>query len=417
MTEPTDPTELLARANPVATYDIDPARLDSMITRVTATPLKSRFSLLRTWQMRAGSAVAAGAVVVTAVVVSLGGAPQGLSVLALNGATPVAGPTSHSALSASGLTFSTAIKAAVPSSVTSPAKLVAGPALSTKTGSAPVFRFEPATKTSGALKDLAIDLGVLDPTSRPSCPWGVTGTNASVTAYPIPTGVCAATSAATSLPITWSFSMKNSACPPPLSGESTVVVPCPTVQNGAGSGAPTRKLLAWSSSLVKKLEAHGLLVSGLTPGTPNVERRTNSVDYPLEANGVTLANEFEEFQFTSYGLLIDASGLLGHVSLVSDYPVISPAAGIPVLKAAPSLTSTGINPGGPMIPAPSTSSTPTPTPAPTQTVQSATLNYEIAQLKDGAVVLVPQYVYVTHGGTTLQVLALSPKYFTVPKVK
>ena len=115
-------------------------------------------------------------------------------------------------------------------------------------------------------------------------------------------------------------------------------------------------------------------------------------------------------RFTNYGLLIDASGLLGRASLVNDYPVISQRAGIPLLKAAPSLAGSGINPGGPMIPAPSTSTS-------TQTVQSARLDYEITQLKDGAVVLVPQYVYVTGTGESLQVLALSPKYFTLSKVK
>jgi hypothetical protein len=96
MPELPDPTELLAAANPVAAYDVDPARLEQMITRATATPLHRRLSLLRTWQMRTGSAVAAAAVVVTAVVVSLSGAPQALTVLALNGATPVAGPASQS---------------------------------------------------------------------------------------------------------------------------------------------------------------------------------------------------------------------------------------------------------------------------------------------------------------------------------
>jgi hypothetical protein len=408
MTEQPNPTELLAAANPVQTYDVDPTRLEQMITRVTATP-PSRLSLLRSWQMRAGSAVAAAAVVVTAVVVSLGGAPQGLTVLALNGATPVAGPALPTVASG-GLTFSTALKAAIPSTVASSTRIVAGPSLTTSTGSAPVFRLAPATKISSALKDLAIDLGVLDATSRPSCPWGVTGTNASVTADPIPSGVCAATTTAVPWPIAWNYAIKDSTCPPPVPGHSTVVVPCPSVQNAAGSGATQRQLLAWSSPYVKKLEARGLLVSGLSLGAPSVERPTNSVDYPLEANGVSLANEYEVFQFTNYGLLIDASGLLGRVSLVNDYPVISQAAGIPLLKAAPSLAGSGINPGGPMIPAPTTST-------PTQTVRSARLDYELTQLKDGAVMLVPQYVYVTRQGTTLQVLALNPKYFTVPKVK
>jgi hypothetical protein len=410
MPELPDPTELLAAANPVAAYDVDPARLEQMITRATATPLHRRLSLLRTWQMRTGSAVAAAAVVVTAVVVSLSGAPQALTVLALNGATPVAGPASQSTAITRGVIDSTGFKAAVPSTVTSPTKVVAGPALTTTTSSAPVFRLAPVTNTSDALKDLAIDLGVLDATSRPSCPWAVTGTNASVTTEPIPTGVCAATAAATTLPIAWTFTMMDSTCPPPVVSPSTVVVPCPSVQHAAGSGATKRALLAWSSPFVKKLEARSLIVSGMSLGAPSVERLTNSVSYPLEANGVIIANESEEFQFTNYGLLIDASGLLGRASLVNDYPVISQRAGIPLLKAAPSLAGSGINPGGPMIPAPSTSTS-------TQTVQSARLDYEITQLKDGAVVLVPQYVYVTGTGESLQVLALSPKYFTLSKVK
>jgi len=407
MPEALDPTELLAGANPVAAYEIDPARLDSMISRVTATALPRRLTLWRAWQMRAGSALAAAAVVVTAVVISLGSAPQGLTVLALNGATPVAGAASQP-LATSGLTFAAA-QATVPSAATpAPKDLSAGRALATNTGSADVFQFVSIPAPSTALKRLAVDLGVLDAASSPTCPWRTVGTNATLSGQWSPASLCRSTAPSLAAPITWSFAMRNPTCPPSTSttaGDTTSV--CPSVQNVTLSGATARQLLTWSAPVLKRLVTHGLIVSGATLGAAITNRFDNTVYFPIEVNGATLANRYERFQFTSYGLLIHASGLLGRTSLVDSYPLISQAAGVSLLEGTHASSTKAINPGGPMIPAPSTTTTPS-----TQVVKAALFQYEQATLTNGSVVLVPQYLYLTNRGARYQVLALSPSYFT-----
>jgi hypothetical protein len=368
MTQLPDPTELLAGANPVSAYEIDPARLDAMITRVASQPAPSRLSLLRTWQLRTGSAVAAAAVLVTALVVSLSGAPQGLSVLALNGATPIAGSAAPSGVTY-GLSFSAA-KASTPAAKPT-SNLVAGTQLSRAAGSAAVLRFTTEKDPSAQLKSIAIDLGALDASASATGAWRVNGTNAIVTARAAPVTSFNAASLVPAAPIAWAFSMRNSHCPASSSGAYETVT-CPTVQNAAGSGATSGQLVTWSKPYLQKLTTRGLFVDGLSVGRPTVDRFANTIDYPLEVAGAVVVNQYEQFQFTDYGLLIHASGLLGRTTLVNHYPLLSPAAGVTLLQGA---ALSGINPGGPMIPAPSTTTTPS-----TQTARSVTLDYELAKM-------------------------------------
>jgi hypothetical protein len=105
MPDSLDPTELLAQANPITNYEIDSAHLTQMVNRVTSTPVPSRFPLLRTWQMKASSAVAGAALVATGVVIAVSGAPQSLTVLALPSNTPIAGPAVHAPATLAPVTF------------------------------------------------------------------------------------------------------------------------------------------------------------------------------------------------------------------------------------------------------------------------------------------------------------------------
>ncbi|MGD0055854.1 MAG: hypothetical protein ABSC34_10525 [Acidimicrobiales bacterium] len=398
-----DPTELLAGANPVATYEIDPARLDQMITRVTATPLPTRLSLLRTWQMRAGS-LAAAAALVTGLVISLGSSPQGLSVLALSASTPVAGNATPSPAS-TGLTFAAA-KATVPSSVVvPPTNLGVGRTLATNAGRADVFKFVSIADPGAKLTRIAHDLGLLGGVTSPTCPWRTIGTNATLSGARSPSIGCASTGSTLAAPITWRFNMRNPVCPPTTTPPATSTSRCPSVQNATGRGATTHQLVAWSSPLLARLSGEGLVVGGATWGTPIVNAFDDTIYYPLVVDDTTLANQYEEFQFTSYGLLIHASGLLGRTSLVDAYPLISQAAGVALIENPSPATS--VNPGGPMIPA--TTSTTKPS---NDVVKVATLEYELASLRSGGAVLVPQYVYLTSRGVRYQALALNPSFFT-----
>jgi len=135
------------------------------------------------------------------------------------------------------------------------------------------------------------------------------------------------------------------------------------------------------------------------------------VYYPLRTSNAVATNQFEEFQFSNEGRLIYATGLLGSIAPGNNYPVITEAAGAGVLSN-PSLN--GVNPGGPMIPAPSKKVSGS---GIALTLNSAKLNYELVRLNNGSAVLVPQYTYAASDGTSLQVLALNPSYYRIKAAK
>jgi hypothetical protein len=154
----------------------------------------------------------------------------------------------------------------------------------------------------------------------------------------------------------------------------------------------------------------------MTLGAPTFSSDVNIIYYPLRTSSGVVTNLDEEFQFTDHGSLLFATGLLATISLDKKYPVLSEAGGASLLTTPTASTSGAVNPGGPMIPAPTTPVTSKKT-AVTVTLQSATLTYELVGLTNGEDVLVPQYVYRASNGTTLQALALNPSYYHLASVK
>lgn len=421
MPDSLDPTELLANAKPDVTYGIEPSRLDEMITRVASTPA-SRFRLLRTWQMRAGSALAAAVVAVAAVLVSIGGGP-GLTVLTLGSAT-IAGPVTHAAITPSPTSFATT-EAPVRAGASQHSTFVGGPRLSTSVTSLAVYRVLSVPDPSASLSHVAAALGVRHAKLNAQCTYGATGTpvlganavgtTAVVTEAPYRAGGCAKGANSASGPLTWTYNLKGSQCqrPSSLSSIASACTPVPTASQQRI--ASDQQLTKWSSRLVASLRRYDVLPTGMTLAAPSFTSGANVVVYPVLTSGGVISNQYEAFQFSLAGSLVYATGMLGSTTLVNTYPALSPAGGVALLHSSGS----NVNPGGPMIPAPTTTSTATGTPpgngplSKVVTLSSSTLRYQLLWLTDGSAVLVPQYVYRSSDGVQEQVLALSPTYYRV----
>lgn len=421
MPEPLDPTELLAAAKPVTTYELDPARLETMIARAAATPLKHRFTLLRTWQMRAGSAVAAAALVVTGVVVSLGGAPQGLTVFALSSGSSVAGPV-HQNQSITPSAFATA---QLPKSTAT--KYVIGPRLPSSPGTLAVFDVTGVASPTTSVAGVASALGSKDVTVSTTCDtktpgqWNALGTKGVVAASPYNDSLCHSTFVSSGAPLTWTYNLKNARCPEPSTLALGVFsTACPLATSFSDHAATMSQLLTWSAPLVRSLNTNKLVPAGLSTTSATFATGANIVYYPLATSNDVVTDQYEEFQFSDAGTLIYATGPLATVSLASKYPIISPTAGVALLEPSAKASLKGVNPGGPMIPATTTTINPggPMIPAtPSVTLKSARLTYELVWLANGSAVFVPQYIYAANRGLDQRVLALNPTYYRVKASK
>jgi hypothetical protein len=436
MPDAIDPTELLAAANPSTDYQIEPDRFEKMISRVTSARVASRFSLLRTWQIKAGSAGAA-ALVVAGVVVSLGGAPAGLTVLSLANGTSVAGASPSAALTA-GAAIYESTKA--PSSHSKALSFVAGPQLTTEAPSKAVYSAVSVADPSASVLGVASALGISITSQSESCSYNSAGTNsasinavgksAEVVGTSLLDSKCQTTSGT---PISWTYSLKKSPCQQSTTPTATETI-CQVSGKFVEHGASHLQLTTWSAPLVTSLIGAHLIPKGMTLGAPTFSSDVNIIFYPLRTSSGVVTNLDEEFQFTNHGSLLFATGLLAAISLDKTYPVLSEAGGAKLLATLTATASGAVNPGGPMIPAPITATTvqvnpggpkiPTPTTpvtshktALTVTLQSATLTYELVGLANGADVLVPQYVYRASNGTTLQALALNPSCYHLASKK
>jgi hypothetical protein len=428
MPDSLDPTELLAAAKPVTRYELDPARLDAMITRASSTPLKNRFSLLHAWQMRVGSAVAATALVVTGVVVSLGGAPQGLTVFALSSGSSVAGPV-HQNVPSTPSAFATAQLPGAHST-----KYVVGPQLPTSPATLAVFKMLSVANPAASVAGVATALGSKNVTVSTKCDaktpgeLNALGTKGVVAASPYVYSFCRSSFVASNAPLTWTYNVKGTKCPfPSTLALGVFYSACLPTTSFNDHSASKGQLVKWSSPLVRSLVTHQLVPTGTSTTPATFATNANIVYYPLAAANGVVTDQYEEFQFSDAGSLIYATGPLASVSLENRYPVISPTAGVALLEPTPKSSLKGVNPGGPLRPATTTTVNPggpmipvtttTTVPTPRVTLKTAKLSYELLWLANGSAILVPQYIYVANRGVDQRVLALSPSYYRVKASK
>jgi hypothetical protein len=417
MPESIDPTELLAQANPITNYEIDSAHLTQMVNRVISTPVRSRFPLLRTWQMKAGSAIAGAALVATGVVIAISGSPATLGVLALPANTPVAGPALHAPATLSPTVFAATQVPVTGSGAQIIRTYVASSRLSTSAVSLAVYKIAAVKNPHATVLRIARVLGVRDaspvqPPSSASSTFIAKGSNAMVEASlfvgsTAPSKVTVSTTG----PMTWTYNLSG-----PCPQSSTLSLgatgtSCALASVFRDHNASHAQLISWSTPFATKLVTSDLIPNRMTLASPQFTGTGNIVYYPLRTSSIVASNQYEEFQFSNKGALIYATGLLGELSAGHNYPVISEAAGAGVLSN-PSLN--GINPGGPMIPAPTRKNANSPA---ALTLKSAQLNYELVWLTNGSAVLVPQYTYAASDGSSLQVLAVDPSYYRLAPKK
>jgi hypothetical protein len=385
MTEYFQATELLRAANPATNFDIDHERLDQIINRVVSMQVFTRRSTFRAWKMKSASAVAGAAVVITAVVVSLGGGTPGLPSLALSATSRTAVYAAHGSLEKS------AGSHPPPSGATFPTvgsyTFIAGSGLSLATSLAPVYAISEPADASSALMSVASALGVTNPvlSGTSSCQETATGNNANVYSQ------CGLVAAA---PTSWYYNVDLPACQGLITNAAGLSVPCVVGWGFTDSSATPGRLTQWSAPLVQALAP-----SGVTLGNPTFN--DNVITYPCEINGVPITGCSEMFQYNNGGKLIYATGTTGPVGPFTQlgvYPLISPLSGVSVMnESVPSVTT-------------SQSSF-------VVTLKSSVLTYAMESLTNGTTVLVPQYTYTGSDNASYSALALDPSYFTTSSSK
>jgi hypothetical protein len=370
--------------------------------------------------MKASSAVAGAALVATGVVIAVSGAPQSLTVLALPSNTPIAGPAVHAPATLAPVTFeSTQVPTASGTAAKSTRTYVAGPRLSTSAVSLAVYKVAAVKSPQAKVLRIAGALGVRDVgpvTGLPSSPalnFVAKGTNATVVATPFiksagPSTVIVPLPG----PLTWTYNVAGPCPQPSTLAPGAAPASCAMANDFHDHGASHDQLISWVTPLATRLVTGNLIPNGMTLAPPRFTGTANIVYFPLRTSNIVTTNQYEEFQFSNKGTLIYATGLLGSIYAPKNYPVISEADGASVLSNS---SLNGINPGGPMIPAPSKKVSGSGAAA--LTLTSAKLDYELVSLTDGSSVLVPQYTYAASDGTSLQVLALNPSYYRIKTAK
>lgn len=381
MTEHCHATELLRAANPATNFEIDDEHLDQIINRVVAIQVPTRRSMLRTWKMKSASAVAAAAVVITAVVVSLGEGTPALPALALSATSRTAVSAAHGSVYG-GTVSHPPLKAPTP--IFGSYTFIAGSGLSSATSSAPVYTFGEPADPSSALMSVANALGVTNPvlSGTSSCQKIATGNNAKVYSQCGLVGVA---------PTTWYYNVDLPACQGLITNAAGLSVPCAVGWGFTDSSATPSQLTQWSTPLVQALAP-----SGVTLGNPTFNDNVNIVTYSCEINGVPITGCSEMFQYDNGGKLIYATGTTGPVGPFTQlgiYPLISPLAGVSEMSGSVSSTT---SPQSPIV----------------VTLTSPVLTYAMELLTNGTTVLVPQYTYAGSDNASYTALALDPSYFT-----
>lgn len=386
MTEHFQATELLRAANPATDFEIDHEHLDQIINRVVAMQVPSRRSILRTWKMKSASAVAAAAVVITAVVASLGGGTPALPALALSATSRIAVSPAHESVYRGTVTHP---PPGAPTPIVGSYTFVAGSGLSSATSSARVYTFGEPADPSSVLMNVANALGVTNPvlSGTSSCQEIATGNNAKVYSQCDSVGSAA---------VTWYYNVDLPACQGLMTNAAGLSVPCAVGWGFTDSSATPSQLTQWSTPLVQ-----ALVPSGVTLGDPTFNDNVNIVTYPCEIDGVPITGCSEMFQYDNGGKLIYATGTTGPVGPFTQlgiYPMISPLAGVSEMNGSASSTT---SPQSPIV----------------VTLTSPVLMYAMESLTNGTTVLVPQYTYVGSDNASYTALALDPSYFTTSSSK
>ena len=372
VTDPLDPTVLLEQANPVPSYEIAASRLDELVSgavagarrkpRLGASPPRQTSVVRR--PLVATIAVSAAVVVGILVATTSPGGGPAVRPLKLK-AVELHEPTGGAQHGGPGRQSSTIV-------------YVAGPDISTQSGTGEAFSVGMTSDVAAQAVLVAKTLGVTDPTVAPTesgrCGVDVVGESSSVWT------TC-------TQPVTWTYNIKLPSCQGVTRDSAGQLVPCTVADGFLDSAASSSQLLGWSSA-----DALALLPSGLTLGPPTPAYDLNWINYPCELDGVPIVGCTESFQYSNAGTLLYATGPIdpaGPIASLGTYPLQSPASAIAELPT--DAVTHGRYPSSITV-----------------TLVSSQQALAFAQLDDGSWVLVPSYVYTDDHGGTYSALAVSP---------
>jgi hypothetical protein len=455
------PEERLTAMDPFAGAPYAHGDSPAMLSRITATPRVAKVSFAQGFRVRMAGAVAVAALVSVGGIAAINAAGPSLQVLALS-------TTNHSG--------------ALPkadSSTTTPAlgdmrlaenfQFVAGPDLTSGTGTAPSYVLSAPGDFAAASQQIASDLGVSGtPSDTPAANsyWTIGDTTSAYVSF-----------WTDNAELSWNYTNVDLANNATLSSPPATTTPVDGLDPGTltpttsstTTGLDNAGALADAQSTLSQLGVTGNFgdPSYSTDGPYDNGQVWNEVTLPWQVGSTDTGISFD-FTFDPTGTLVYADGVDVVVSPGDTYPLISEVDAVTALQ---NQQNSDVTPGGPILYTPITSptdvangsssgtssgssgtpsgtsgdststtigagttpvsvpptdggtgtgdgSTTTTTPSdtlPTVTVtlDSASIQYSLYTLSDGAEVLLPQYVFTADDGSTWTVLAVDPSYVSL----
>jgi hypothetical protein len=389
----------LAALDPAARQSYEHRDLDSLISRITTQPVRTKSRLWHNIELKVASTLIAASMVTAGAVAVFQGAGAGLPVLAIQSTSGAHAPKSAKLPTAGAM------------QIYEEFNFTAGPGLTAATPTSPSYELQIPSSGSDEAVRVAKVFGVSGSpvnTSGASVDWTVTSSSGSSLDY------------ANSWVPEWSYA----ASPATM---STDFLP---------SDLPSQSTLAKDvQSYLAKLGYDYTLSApsfGTTTSTSNTttpgSTSTADVTYSVAVNGMS-TDQYVSFSVDANNNVVNASGPAFSVGSSLVYPLQSLAAGVAALnveqqsrypatspQASPPPTGTGLNAGGT-----NTSTTPAGPPIVDVTLNFDSLSLETYQLTGGSLWLLPVYDYTgveanldgsTSRGTWYE-LAVDPSYVHV----
>jgi hypothetical protein len=426
-------SERLRRVDPVTDSAYHHRDLNAMLARVTATPRVEKVRWAQGFRLRMGSAAAAAALLTAGGIGALQTAAPSLS-FALAGNARVGASTSAVPKSVGGVPFGANDLMRLGANY----QFVAGPDLTTSSGTAEAYGLSEPSDLTAASEQLAQLFGVTgtpDAAPADNSGWNISAGAANVYFY-ADGGV-----------LSWNYNADNVASAvtpvsPPSSTDGSAPIATSTTPTDDTATPPSNdQLLTWAATYEDELGVTSELTDpsfgqgSVSDGNTTTDE--NSVSFTWSPDGIGTQYEFN-FTFDDSGDLLAANGVDGTLNDLGVVPIVSETTAVSTLQSqwnsefvAPSspVTQTTTDPndastgtdntsgsgdatGSTGSLPPSTDTTPTTTttlPTTTVTLDSATLTYGEYTLTSGAVVLLPQYQF--NDGWT--VLAVDPSVVSV----
>lgn len=389
----------LAALDPAAGVPYEHRDLDSLISRITAQPVRTKSRLWHNIELKVASTLIAASMVTAGAVAVFQGAGAGLPVLAIQSTSGA-----HSLKSAS-------LPTAGAMQIYEEFNFIPGPGLTKNTPTSPSYELQIPSSGSDEAARVAKVFGVSGSpvnTSSGGVDWTVTSSSGSSLDYAnswIPEWTYAASPA----------TMSTDFLPSDLPSQSTL------------ANDVQRYLAKLGYDYTLSAPSFGTTTSTSNTTTPG-STSTADVTYSVAVDGMS-TDQYVSFSVDANNNVVNASGPAFSVGSSLVYPLQSLAAGVAALnveqqskfpvpspQASPPTTGSGLNAGGT-----NSSTTPSGPPIVNVALNADSLSLETYQLTDGSMWLLPVYDYTgvetnldgsTSSGTWYE-LAVDPSYVHV----